>query len=222
MSMNGLLRACRYATFRGLRVLGVTLLLSVGFVFYFMFIGSQTFTVDNALAQFPYMLLFVGSLMIATYGMMDVAIYMQLTMSYGCTRKNAALSTIYMNLMEILVIEVILALYLRLVPVGEISAKAPWLCGAALMVYLFGSGYAMIGGILIHRFGKVVYTIVLLLLIAAGSVLGFIGGFFEGTDIIVERAMTWPTALLGVASAAWFVLASLILWLFTRRMEVRV
>jgi hypothetical protein len=220
--MSGLVRSLKYASFRAARVLGVTLLMAFCFIFYFMFLEDAAFTVRNALEHFPYMLLFIGNLMFMIYGMLDVATYTQITMSYGCTRKNAVLSTVYMNLLEIFAAEVILTVYCVFVPCGKPHEQAAAMCVGSLALFLFGGGWAMLGGILIHRFGKAAYFVVVFFSIIAGFALGCVGGFYGGTYVFLERAMALPVQALALAGVLWFAAASAISWLASRRMEVRV
>jgi hypothetical protein len=196
--------------------------MAVAFIFYFMLIEGVSFTVSNALGRFPYMLIFIGNLMVMLYGMMDLVTYTQISMGYGCTRKNSALSLIYMNCMEIFVIEVILGVYSVLVPFGDAHQNPGLTCIFSLALFLFGSGFSMVAGILIHRFGKAAYVIVVLLCTTAGCAVGFVGGFYGGTYVLLDVVMAWPMYALAVGGALWFVLASAVLWLFLRKMEVRV
>jgi hypothetical protein len=220
--MSGLVRSLKYASFRAVRVLGVTLLMAVAFIFYFMLIESTSFTLSHVLERFPYMLLFLGNLMFMIYGMLDVATYTQLTMTYGCTRKNAVLSTVYMNLLEIFSAAVILTAYCVLVPCGKPHEQAAVMCISSLALFFFGGGWAMIGGILIHRFGKAAYIVMVLFSTIAGCAIGFASGFYGGTYVLLEKVVTLPMQAIMLAGVLWFAAASVISWLASRRMEVRV
>lgn len=221
--MTGLTRSLRYATFRAARVIGICLLMAVGFVFYFALLDGAQFTAQNLLPRFPFMLLFIGNLMFMVYGMLDVATYTQLTLTYGCTRKNAAISMVYMNLLQILALEAVMVLFCEIIPESwqMIDAKT---CGLlALIAFLFSSGLALVTGILIHRFGKVAYIIVVILASVGGGVIGGLVGFHGGMTVlmnVVIGLLNLPVLI--VTGIVWYAVTAVIFWLCIRKIEVRV
>lgn len=221
--MDGLNRALKYATFRAGRVIGVALLMSVGFVFYFVFLNGVAFTPENLISRFPLMLLFIGNLMVMLYGMLDVATYTQLTLTYGSTRRNAAISVYYMQVVQILVILGIMVLFYTLVPERWLTGDGKGICLRALILFLFGSGLALVSGVLIHRFGKVAYMIVVVICSLGGGVFGGLVGFHGGTDFLAEYLnLMSGIMLLGVIGVIWYAVAAVIFWCFIRKIEVRV
>lgn len=221
--MSGLLRSLKYATFRSGRVIGICLLMAVGFVFYFALLDGAQFTVQNLLPRFPFMLLFIGNLMFMIYGMLDVATYTQLTLTYGCTRKNAAISTVYMHLVQILALEVAMAVCCALIPAQWMALDGMALCLLALTLFFFGSGLALITGVLIHRFGKVAYIVVVIFAAVGGGVVGGLVGFHGGTTFLMDFVMGFLNLpVLITASIIWYAVMAVIYWFFMRKIEVRV
>lgn len=221
--MGGLARSLKYASFRAARVIGVCLLMAVGFVFYFALLDGSKFTVSNLLPRFPLMMLFIGNLMVMLYGMIDVATYTQLTLTYGCTRRDAAISTIYMHLLEILAFEVVMAVSCALIPAQWQVMEGKALCLLSLAIFLIGSGLALVTGILIQRFGKAAYIVFVIFASLGGGVVGGLVGFHGGTTVVMDVVLGFLKlpVMLG-AGIAWYALAAVIFWLFIRKIEVRV
>lgn len=220
--MNGMLRAMKYASFRAARVIGITVLMAVGFVFYFAFLNDDAFTVPNLVGRFPVTLIFVGNLMISLYGMLDVVTYMQLTLCYGSTRKYAIISQIYMGVVQVAAVVLILAASCALIPESWQYADGSSFVLIAQNLMFFGSGLALFGGLLIYRFGRVAYWIFVMLMACGGGVLAGFGGYAdEGALQAVSRvAMSYPALqLLGVL---WFAVMAAACWLILRRSEVHV
>lgn len=221
--MGGLLRSLKYASFRAGRVIGICLLMAVGFVFYFALLDGARFTPDNLLPRFPLMLLFIGNLMFMIYGMLDVATYTQLTLTYGCTRKNAAICTVYMHLLQILALEAAMAVCCALLPSQWRMIDAGTLCLLALAVFLTGSWLALVTGVLIHRFGKAAYMAAVLVCSVGGGVIGGLVGFHGGTTVVMEAVMAFLNLhVMMIAGVVWYAAAAVVFWLCIRRIEVRV
>lgn len=221
--MSGLLRSLKYATFRAGRVIGVCLLMAIGFVFYFAFLNGAQFTLENLLPRFPFMLLFIGNLMFMLYGMIDVATYTQLTLTYGCTRRDAAISTVYMHLVQILAIEVLMALSCALIPFQWLPLSGKTLCLMALAIFFVGSGLALVTGMLIHRFGKAAYIVFVIIAALGGGVMGGLVGFHGGTTIVMDVVMALlDLKVMLVVGTIWYAVAAVIFWLCIRKIEVRV
>lgn len=221
--MNGLTRSLKYASFRAGRVIGVCLLMAVGFVFYFALLDGSRFTAENLLPRFPFMILFIGNLMFMIYGMLDVATYTQLTLTYGCTRRDAAISTVYMHLLQILALEAAMAVCCALLPAQWMLIDGKTLCLMSMGVFFVGSGLALVAGILIHRFGKAAYIVVVIFASLGGGVIGGLVGFHGGTTVVMEivlKMLNLPVLL--VAGIAWYTVMAVIFWFFIRKIEVRV
>ena len=221
--MSGLIRSLKYASFRAARVIGICLLMALGFVFYFALLDGEQFTLQNLLPRFPFMLLFIGNLMFMLYGMLDVATYTQLTLTYGCTRKSAAFSTIYMHLVQMLALEVLMAVCCALIPAQWLAMDGKTLCLMALAIFFISSGLALVTGALIHRFGKAAYIVIVIFASLGGGVIGGLVGFHGGTTGVMDVVMGFLNlpVMLG-AGIAWYVLAAVIFWFFIRKIEVRV
>ncbi len=220
--MNGMLRAIKYASFRAARVIGITVLMAVGFVFYFAFLNEEAFTVQNLVARFPLTLIFVGNLMISLYGMIDVVTYMQLTLSYGSTRKQAICSQIYMGVVQVAAIVLILAVSCALIPEQWQYMTGSSFVLLAQNLIFFGSGLALLGGLLIYRFGRVAYWIFVMLMACGGGVLAGFGGYagVDTVSLVGQTALQHPALqLLGIL---WFAVMSVVCWLILRRSEVHV
>lgn len=220
--MVGLTRSLKYAAFRAGRVIGITLLLSIGFVFYFMFLDGEQFTVQNIISRFPSMLVFVGNLMYMIYGMIDIATYTQYTMSHGATRKDVLISTIFMHVLQIAAAEAVLLLFFALPKDWQMAGRNE-LCMAALLLFLVGGGLALIMGILIRRFGKAAYTILVMVSATCGGILGALIGFHGSSAFLLDllpAAFNWTVP--AVIGCVWYIAAAVVFWLFIRKMEVRV
>lgn len=218
--MSGLMRAIRCASWRAGRCVGMTLLMSVGFVFYFMLLDGTSFTLMNIVGRFPQMVVFVGSLMYLIFGMVDIVTYVQYAMSCGCTRKNTLLSALYMHMFELAVTELVLAVYYLVLPAGWSMVSGREMCMTVLYLFLFDMGLSLTMGIVIKRFGKVAYILLVLLCSAAGGIVGGLVGFF-GTavfDIMIPHA----SLVVPAAAFAWYGFMAVIFWMFIRKMEVRV
>lgn len=221
--MSGLIRSLKYASFRAGRVIGISLLMAVGFVFYFTLLDGGRFTLENLLPRFPMMMLFIGNLMVMLYGMLDVATYTNLTLTYGCTRKNAMISSVYMHLLIVLALEAVIAVSCELLPVQWRTADGGWLCLLALAQFLIAGGLALVTGVLINRFGKVAYIIFVIFAAVGGGVMGGLVGFHGGTTVLMEIAtQSLNLPVLVMAGAIWYAVMVVICWLCTRKMEVRV
>ena len=221
--MGGLTRSLKYASFRAARVIGVCLLMALGFVFYFALLDGTPFTLQNLVPRFPFMLLFIGNLMFMLYGMVDVATYTQLTLTYGSTRRDAAVSTVYMHLLEMLALIAVMALSCVLIPKPWLVMDGGTLCLLALALFFIGCGLALVTGILIQRFGKAAYIVIVIFASLGGGVVGGLVGFHGGTTAVMDVVLKFLNlhVMLG-AGIAWYVLAAVIFWLFIRKIEVRV
>lgn len=218
--MEGLVRALKCATWRAGRVIGLTILMSVGFIFYFMLLSRTPFTVQNIVTRFPQMLLFVGSFMYLSFGVVDVVTYVQYAMSCGCTRKNVLLSAVYMNMLEIAGVELALFVYLLLAPKEWVLPGGSTLCGLALLAGLFSTGFSLMMGIFVKRFGKVAYVFVVLVCAVIGGIMGGVAAMNEW-DILIVGTPNLPVVVT-LAFIGWYVLAAAVFWLCIRKMEVRV
>ena len=221
--MSGLIRSLKYASFRAARVIGICLLMALGFVFYFALLDGTQFTLQNLVPRFPFMLLFIGNLMFMIYGMVDVATYTQLTLTYGCTRRDAAVSTVYMHLLEMLALIAVMALSCVLIPKPWMAMDGATLCLLGLALFFIGCGLALVTGILIQRFGKAAYIVIVIFASLGGGVVGGLVGFHGGTTVVMDVVLKFLNlyVMLG-AGIAWYVLAAVLFWLFIRKIEVRV
>lgn len=221
--MNGLARSLKYAGFRAARVIGVCLLMAVGFIFYFAFLDGARFTLSNLLTRFPFMLLFIGNLMFMIYGMLDVATYTQLTLTYGCTRKNAMISTVFIHLVQIVALELVMAAACALIPAEWMPMDGAVLCLLALALFLLGCGLALVTGILIWHFGKAAYIVVVICASLGGGVVGGLVGFHGGTTFLMDFVMDLLNMpLLVTVGVIWYAVMAVIYWLCIRKIEVRV
>lgn len=169
------------------------------------------------------MLLFIGNLMFMLYGMLDVATYTQLTLTYGCTRRDAAVSTVYMHLVQMLALEVIMVVSCALLPSQWQLIEPKTLGILALAIFLIGSGLALVTGILIHRFGKIAYIVMVIIASLGGGVIGGLVGFHGGTTVVMNVVMKFLNLnVMLVSGVIWYVIAAVIFWLFIRKVEVRV
>lgn len=221
--MSGLMRSFKYASFRAMRVVRSCLLMAVGFVFYFTLLDGGSFTVQNLLPRFPFMLIFIGNLMFMLYGMVDMATYTQLTLTYGCTRKNAAISAVYMHFLQILVLEIILAVSCVWIPAAWLTVDKSLLCPLALALFLFGGGLSLLTGMLTWRFGKTAYWIFVMISALLGGITGGLVGFQGGTAPVlaaVQKFLNLPI-LLTVGIACYAVMA-VVFYFSIRNIEVRV
>lgn len=223
--MGAFMRSLKYASFRAGRVIGITAGMSVGFVFYFTFLNGESFTVENLISRFPLMLIFIANLMFLIYGMVDVASYVPLTLSYGSTRKAAFFSNLYMQALQILSVEIMLWLCFKCIPRAYFSEHTDGnlLCAVALCIFLLGCGIALPCGVLISRFGKTAYIIVVVLASVGGGMFGALIGFREMSSWLVEwleKFINVP-AIVGIGFG-WYILMNVLFYLGMRKYEVRV
>lgn len=221
--MSGLTRSLKYASFRAMRVVRNCLLMAVGFVFYFTLLDGEGFTLHNLLPRFPLMLMFTGNLMFMLYGMLDTATYMQLTLTYGCTRRNAGISTVYMHLLQMLVLEAVMAASCICIPASWQAVDMRMLCLMTLTLLLFGGGLSLVTGILIRRFGKVAYIIFVIFAALAGGMIGGLTGFSGGTAplmVSLQGSLNLPVLLM--AGIACYAVMTAVFYISIRGIEVRV
>lgn len=221
--MGGLTRSLKYASFRAGRVVGICLLMVVGFIFYFNLLEGRRFTLENLLPGFPMMLLFIGNLMFLLYGMLDVATYTKLTLTYGCTRRNAMISSVYMHLLIILAFEAVMAVSCAFIPAQWAVVDGGWLCVLAFSVFLIAGGLALVMGVLINRFGKVAYMIVVFFSAIGGGVFGGLVGSRGGATVVMDVVMEYLNLpVLITVGVVWYAVMAVICWFCIRKMEVRV
>ena len=217
--MGGLVRALKCATWRAGRAVGITFLLSVGFIFYFMILEGAHFTVEAVIGRFPQMLTFVGSFMFLAYSMLDTVIYVQYAMGCGCTRKNIFITSIYMHVFEIAASELMLVLYFALFTKG-VPAGGSDVYKVVLILFTFVAGLSLTMGILVKRFGRIAYIGMIFFCAVIGGIAGGIMGYFGGgkfTDMLPEISVFAPAAV-----SIWYVVLAIIFWMNIRKMEVRV
>lgn len=93
----------------------------------------------------------------------------------------------------------------------------------ALAIFLIGSGLALVTGILIHRFGKIAYIVMVIIASLGGGVIGGLVGFHGGTTVVMNVVMKFLNLnVMLVSGVIWYVIAAVIFWLFIRKVEVRV
>lgn len=218
--MGGLMRAFKCASWRAGRFVGMTLLFAVGFTFYFMLLDGTSFTLVNIVSRFPQMIMFVGSFMYLAFGMVDTVTYLQYAMSCGCTRKNTLISTVYMHAFELAVTELVLLLYFLAVPAGWVMLDRKEAAVVMLALFIFDMGLSMVMGILVKRFGKIAYIIVILICAFGGGMIGGMVGFF-GYGILADM-VPHVSLVLPLAALVWYGFMAFIFWLSIRKMEVRV
>lgn len=220
--MNGLTRSLRYASFRTGRVLGIAVLMSFGFVLYFTLIAGEAFSMQNLVSRLPETVVFIGALMFMIYGMLDLVTYTQLTLSYGSTRKDAMISVIYMDLLQIVGMLLVVYLVFTLAPAAWMPMGTLEACVLAQNIFFIASSVAMINGMLIYRFGKVAYYIfTFLAAVISGAVAGFTT-FMGKMSILGNVFQIGGLSVFDLIGVWLFVIASVICWLFIRKIEVRV
>jgi len=220
--MGGFGRSLKYAAFRSGRLIGITLLMSVVFVFYFLFLDGDAFSVQNIISRFPFIIVFVGNLMYMLYGMVDVATYTQYTMSCGSTRREVMFSMIFMQLLQIAVSEAVMLLFFLMPEDWQIAGRNET-CTLALLVFLAGSGVALIMGILIRRFGRVAYIILVIICSLGGGIMGGLIGISGGSVFLFQiLSGLRGLSVLAAAGVVWYVIAVVIFWFGIRKIEVRV
>lgn len=218
--MSGLMRAYKCATWRAGRCVGITLVMAVGFIFYFMILNGTGFTLAAIVGRFPQMVVLVGGIVYLAYGMVDLVTYMQYAMGCGCTRRHTFLSTIYMHVFELAATELALVLYYLIVPADWPLLLPEDACLTVLYLCVFNMGLSMTLGILVKRFGKVAYVLLVVLCAFVGGIIGGLVGFF-GIDVISE-IIPRSSLYMPAAVFVWYVVMAVIFWLFIRKMEVRV
>lgn len=221
--MGGLMRSLKCATIRTGHVLGSALLTSVAFMVYFALLAGERLTLMKLVGSLPEIMLFIGCLWFALYGMVDMVTYTQLAISYGSTRKHALIGIFYMNLLQTAGMVICMYLVYMLTPAAWMSMDAISSCLLAQNVYLIAGSLALICGMLVYRFGKAVYLVFMVLAVFCGSSLaGFAtytvqSGGFASIGINIGGYGVWN--LTGIAL---LLLMSVICWFFMRRIEVRV
>lgn len=223
--MGVVMRSLKYASFRAGRVMCMIAGMSVGFVFYFTFLNGDSFTVENLISRYPLILMFIANLMFLIYGMVDVASYVPLTLSYGSTRKVAFFSNLYMQTLQILGVEILLWICFKCIPRTYLSeyTDGNLLCAVALCIFLLGCGISLPCGVLISRFGKTAYIIVVVLASVGGGMFGALIGFREMSSWLVKWLEKFINVPLIVAIGfGWYILMNVLFYLGMRKYEVRV
>ena len=222
MKMNGLTRSLRYAGFRAGRVLGTAILMTAGFVLYFTLIAGEAFSMQNLVTRLPETVLFVGALIFMIYGMLDLVTYTQLTLSYGSTRKDAMISVIYMDLLQIVGMLLVVYLIFTFAPAAWMPMGTLEACALAQNIFFIASSIALMNGMLIYRFGKVAYYIfTFLAAVISGAVAGFTT-FMGKMSVLGNVFRIGGLSVFDLIGVVLFVIASVICWLFIRKIEVRV
>lgn len=103
------------------------------------------------------------------------------------------------------------------------SVDGVTICLLSLALFFIGSGLALVIGILIHRFGKTAYIVVVILASLSGGVVGGFVGYHGGSSAVMNMVMALlnPTVLT-VTGIIWYAVAAVIYWLSIRNIEVRV
>lgn len=222
MKMNGLTRSLQYASFRAGRVLGTAILMTAVFVLYFTLIAGEAFSMQNLVSRLPETVIFIGSLMFMIYGMLDLVTYTQLTLSYGSTRKDAMISVIYMDLLQIVGMLLVVYLIFTFAPAAWMPMSPLAACALAQNIFFIASSMAMINGMLIYRFGKVAYYIfTFLAAVISGAVAGFTT-FMGKMSVLGNVFQIGGLSVFDLTGVVLFVIAAVICWLFIRKIEVRV
>lgn len=223
--MCGLLRSCKDATFRAERVMGVSVLMAVVFCFYFEFLNGGRFTLENLVSKLPMTLMLISVLMFGLYGMMDIATYTQVAMSYGCTRKNAVLGVIWMQILEIVEVKLLLTVMAYVIPKDWQLMDIMYQSWIVLALTIFASAVSLPLGVLIRRFGKVAYIVIVLIMTLIGGAIGGLVGFMSAENdwITIFAVGAVPFVMVGlIVSVVLYIICAILFWLLIRKLEVRV
>ena len=128
-----------------------------------------------------------------------------------------------MHLLQMLAFEVIMVVSCALLPEQWQMIDAKTLGLLALAIFFIGSGLALVTGILIHRFGKVAYTVVVIFASMGGGIVGGLVGFHGGTTVVLDlvlKLLNLPVMIM--AGMIWYAAAAVIYWFSIRKIEVRV
>ena len=220
--MNGLARSLREASFRAGRVLGICLLMSVGFVIYFTLLSGEAFTMQNLFYRMTEVMIFVGCMMFMIYGMVDFATYTQVSLSYGSTRKHALVSLIYMDLLQVAGMTFLVWLVAVLIPAQWQPLSARGAIGLALNVFLIACAVSLINGMLVYRFGKGAYVLFVIVTTAfSGCIMGM-SDYLAQMDFVGMIVSGGDLAVLGMVGIILFAIAAVVCGVFMRKIEVRV
>lgn len=224
--MSGLIRAMKDATFRAERVMGVSILMSVAFCFYFEFLGEGNFSLQNLVSKLPFTLMLFAMMMFGLYGMIDIATYTQMAMSYGCTRKNAVLGMIWMQFLEIAETMILMVVLAYAIPQEWQLVDIMYQSVITLVMIVVSSGFALPVGIALRKFGKAAYIVIVVIICLVcgitGGVLGFLGAA-EVDWLTMLAAGTVPFILPAIIiGIIYYIVCAVLFGLLMRKMEVRV
>ena len=116
-----------------------------------------------------------------------------------------------------------MAVCYALIPAQWMALDGKALCLLGLALFFLGSGLALVTGILIHRFGKVAYIVVVIIASLGGGVVGGLVGFHGGTTFLMDFVMgLLNLPLLITVGIVWYAVMAVIFWFSIRKIEVRV
>lgn len=221
--MKGWMRSLRDASVRAARVTGLTLLLIFGMTLYFVFINGEPFAAEYLAAQLPVTIIFTGNLMLMLYGMADIVSYMQMSLACGATRVHTLFGVIFMDLLQAVVLLVLLGALYVFTPAGRLAFDGAVVCCLALNLFLLSAGLAFVSGLLIWRFGRLVYLVCVFLVSGSGGMFVYLANFYLGSRQAFGAVAAWLDTLLGRSfGVIGFLVCAVIFWSGIRKMEVRV
>ena len=218
--MSAIIRSFKSHGYRAERMFGITMLMAFGFIFYFLFLDGMKFTVENILGRVPFSVFFLSVLMFMIYGLVDVVSYVPITISDGCTRRNMLFGQIFMHVIEVGQTLLVLAIFFALSPVKASIESGAFLKMSAA-AFIAACGISLLAGMVVYRFGRVAYFIIIFALTGAGGVVGGMMGAFGGHTVAtlvpqVLQKFGW----VGLACVL-YVICAVVFGILSRKMEVK-
>lgn len=218
--MSAIIRSFRNHGFRAERVFGITMLMSFAFIFYFLFLDGMSFSLENILGRVPFSVFFLSVLMFLIYGLIDVVCYVPLTISNGCTRRNMLLGQVFMHVVEVGQTLLVLAVFFALSPV-KASIEAGDFLKMSAAAFIASSGVSLLAGMVVYRFGRIAYFIIIFALAGSGGLIGGLMGAFGGDTVAamvpqILQKFGW----VGLAVIL-YVICVAVFGLLSRKMEVK-
>ncbi len=221
--MSGLLPSIRNATRRAVMILAYIVFMAVIFSVFFTWSSGDAITLQGIASDIPKLLLFFGTICIVMWGMVDMVTYLQMTISYGSTRRDALIGYVYMNLFEVAGILICMCLVYACVPGEWMDASLEVLLMLGQNVFLIAAALALTFSIFVYRFGKKAYLIFALpVSLLCGGIVGF-SSQIGISGIYVSSGLSFSGRLfaLNFIGAGLFIIAAVLSFLIMKKLEVR-
>ena len=214
---SGMTRTIKYMNYYTSRIILYVLGFTVGMVFYMTLLGGE-FTADalmSNVAMMPMFCIFMGCLFFVVFNMSYGPLYANMQLSMGSTRKEMVLGHIYAQFVFIIITTVIAEVF-NAISVGGFDSNTGLYIAMAFFSYLVASAVGSIFGILVDRFGKVAYYVMVAIAAMGGGVFGALSVSVLRGGLVWSKSVAIPAT---IGSVVAFV-ASLVIYAICARKKV--